>query len=178
MGGDSLVRLSNILDNINEWAGRIFSWLIVLLAIVIIIEFITRSLNAPRTWTYESCGFIFGAHFMLVAGYGLLYGSHVRIDLFTSRLSQKAQAFISVICYITMFFPFMLAWLYYGWGYFYSSWSTLEKSVVSVWGPTLYPIKFVIPLAAIFLILQGLSEVIKSIVTIRILSELSEEVFE
>jgi TRAP-type mannitol/chloroaromatic compound transport system permease small subunit len=114
---------------------------------------------------------------MLVAGYGLLYGSHVHIDLFTSRLSQKTQAVISIICYLILFFPFMLVWLYYGWGYFYSSWSTLEKSV-SFWGPTLYPIKFVIPLAAIFLILQGLSEVIKSIVTISILPELSDEVFE
>jgi len=177
MGGDFLVRLSNFLDNINEWAGRIFSWLIVPLTIVVIIEFITRSLNVPKIWTFESSSFIFGAHFMLVAGYGLLYGSHVRIDLFTSRLSQKAQAFISIICYLMVFFPFMLVWLYYGWGYFYSSWSTLEKSV-SFWGPILYPIKFVIPLAAIFLILQGLSEVIKSIVTISILSELSEEVFE
>jgi TRAP-type mannitol/chloroaromatic compound transport system permease small subunit len=114
---------------------------------------------------------------MLVAGYGLLYGSHVRIDLFTSRLSQKTQAVISIICYLIVFFPFMLVWLYYGWGYFYSSWSIVEKSW-SPWAPILYPIKFVIPLAAIFLILQGLSEVIKSIVTIRILSELSEEVFE
>jgi TRAP-type mannitol/chloroaromatic compound transport system permease small subunit len=177
MGGDFLVRLSNFLDNINEWTGRIFSWLIVPLAVVIIIEFITRALNVPKIWTFESSNFIFGAHFMLVAGYGLLYGSHVRIDLFTSRLSQKTQAVISIICYLILFFPFMLVWFYYGWGYFYSSWSTLEKSM-SFWGPTLYPIKFVIPLAAIFLILQGLSEVIKSIVTISILSELSEEVFE
>ncbi len=104
MGGDFLVRLSNFLDNINEWTGRIFSWLVVPLTIVIIIEFITRSLNVPRIWTFESISFIFGAHFMLVAGYGLLYGSHVRIDLFTSRLSQKAQAFISIICYITVVF--------------------------------------------------------------------------
>jgi TRAP-type mannitol/chloroaromatic compound transport system permease small subunit len=175
MGEDFLVRLSNFLDNINEWAGRIFSWLVVPLAVVIIIEFITRALNVPTIWTFESSNFIFGAHFMLVAGYGLLYGSHVRIDLFTSRLSQKTQAVISIICYLILFFPFMLVWLYYGWGYFYTSWSTLEKSVVSVWGPSLYPIKFVIPLSAIFLILQGFSEVIKSVVTINILSELSEE---
>jgi TRAP-type mannitol/chloroaromatic compound transport system permease small subunit len=175
MGGDFFVSLSNFFDNINEWSGRIFCWLVVPLTLIVIIEFITRTLNAPTSWTDESSRFIFGAHFMLVAGYGLLYGSHVRIDFFTSRLSQKTQAVLSIICYLILFFPFMLVWLYYGWGYFYTSWSTLEKSVVSVWGPSLYPIKFVIPLAAIFLILQGLSEVIKSIVTINILSELSEE---
>jgi TRAP-type mannitol/chloroaromatic compound transport system permease small subunit len=177
MGGDFLVKLSNLLDNVNEYTGRLFSWLVVPLLIIIIIEFVTRTLmNVPTTWTFEASNFVFGAHFMLLAGYGLLYGSHVRIDLFTSTLSQKAQAIISIICYLFLFFPFVLVWLYYGWGYFYSSWSTLETSI-SFWGPILYPIKFVIPVAAFFLLLQGISEVIKSIVTIRILSELSEEVF-
>jgi TRAP-type mannitol/chloroaromatic compound transport system permease small subunit len=177
MGGDFLVKFSNLLDNINEWTGRIFSWLVVPLMIIIIFEFITRTLNVPTNWTFEASNFVFGAHFMLVAGYGLLYGSHVRIDLFTSTLSQKAQAIISIICYLLLFFPFVLVWLYYGWGFFYSSWSVAEESL-SLWAPVLYPIKFVIPVAAFFLLLQGISEVIKAIVTIRILSELSEEVFE
>ncbi len=177
MGGDSLVKLSNFLDNINEWTGRIFSWLVIPLMVIIIFEFVTRTLmNVPANWTFEAGNFVFGAHFMLVAGFGLLYGSHVRIDLFTNILSQKAQAIISIICYLLLFFPFVLVWLYYGWAYFYSSWSIAEKSV-SFWGPILYPIKFVIPVAAFFLLLQGISEVIKSIVTIRILSEISEEVF-
>jgi TRAP-type mannitol/chloroaromatic compound transport system permease small subunit len=177
MGGEALVKISNFLDNIIEWSGRIFCWLVVPLTIIIIIEFVTRSLNTPKAWTDETSRFIFGAHFMLCAGYGLLYGSHVRIDLFISTLSQKAQAIISIICYLLLFFPFVSVWLYYGWSYFYTSWSVAETSI-SFWAPVLYPIKFVIPLAAFLLIIQGISEVIKSIATVRILSEISGEVFE
>ncbi len=173
--GDILVKISNLLDNISEWSGRIFCWLVVPLAIIIIIEFVTRSLNMARIWTDEASSFVFGAHFMLCAAYGLLYGSHVRIDLFVSTLSQKAQAIISIICYLLLFFPFVTVWLYYGWGYFYNSWLASETSI-SFWGPVLYPIKFVIPLSGLLLMLQGISEVIKSIVTISILSEISEEV--
>ena len=177
MVGDFFVSLSNFFDNINEWSGRIFCWFVVPLTLIVIIEFITRTLNLPTSWTDESSRFVFGAHFMLVAGYGLLYGSHVRIDFFTNRFSQKTQAIISIICYLFLFFPFMFVWFYYGWSYFYSSWSVVEKAS-SMWAPTLYPIKFVIPLAAFFLIVQGLSEVIKSIVTIRILSIVAKEVPE
>ncbi len=147
MVADFLVKISNFLDNISEWSGRIFCWLVVPLTVAIIIEFITRSLNVARIWTDEASLFIFGAHFMLCAAYGLLYSSHVRIDLFTSTLSQKTQAVISIICYLLLFFPFMFVWLYYGWSYFYSSWSVAEKSW-SLWAPLLYPIKFVLPLTA------------------------------
>src|SRR4030042_2295347 len=129
MGGDFLVKISNFLDNISEWSGRIFCLLVIPLTMIIIIEFVTRSLNAPRIWTDEASSFVFGAHFMLCAAYGLLYGSHVRIDLFTSTLSQKAQAIISIICYLFLFFPFVLVWLYYGWGFFFFSWSVAEESL-------------------------------------------------
>ena len=37
-----------------------------------------------------------------------------------------------------------------------------EKSW-SIWGPPLYPIKTVIPIAAVMLLLQGISEVIKTV---------------
>ena len=175
MGGEALVKLSNFLDNIIEWSGRIFCWLVVPLTIIIFIEFVTRSLDMTPVWVDESSRFIFGAHFMLCAAYGLLYGSHVRIDFFVGILSQKAQAIISIICYLLLFFPFVAVWLYYGWGYFYTSWLVSETSV-SFWAPLLYPIKFVLPLTAFLLILQGISEVIKSIVTVVILSGISEEV--
>ena len=175
MVADFLVKISNFLDNISEWSGRIFCWLVVPLTVAIIIEFITRSLNVARIWTDEASLLKLSANFMLCAAYGLLYSSHVRIDLFTSTLSQKTQAVISIICYLLLFFPFMFVWLYYGWSYFYSSWSVAEKSW-SLWAPLLYPIKFVLPLTAFLLILQGISEVIKSIVTVVILSGISEEV--
>ena len=173
MENDFWISTTNFLDNINEWAGRIFSWLIVILTLVMVIEVFMRYMGMPTTWGFESIKFLFGAHFMLVAGYGLLYGSHVRIDLLTSRMSKTTECIISLICYLFLFFPFIIVWLYFGWGYFQTSWSLSEKSW-STWGPPLYPIKFVIPLTALFLLIQGLSEVIKNIAMIRILA-LSDE---
>jgi TRAP-type mannitol/chloroaromatic compound transport system permease small subunit len=175
MENDFLISTTNFLDNVNEWVGKIFSWLIVILTLVMVIEVFMRYMGTPTTWGFESIKFLFGAHFMLVAGYGLLYGSHVRIDLLTSRMSKTTECIVSLICYLCLFFPFVLVWLYFGWGYFQTSWSISEKSW-STWGPPLYPIKFVIPLTALFLLIQGLSEIIKTIAMIRILALSDTEV--
>lgn len=168
MKNDIWIATTNFLDNINEWAGKIFSWLIVVLTLVMVADVFLKKIGMPTSWGFESVKFIFGAHFMLVAGYGLLYGSHVRIDLLTSRLPKLTESIISLICYLCLFFPFLIVWFYFGWGYFYNSWSIGEKSW-SAWGPPLYPIKYVIPVAATFLIIQAISEVIKLLVMIRIL---------
>jgi TRAP-type mannitol/chloroaromatic compound transport system permease small subunit len=173
MENDFWISTANFLDNINEWAGKVFSWLIVILTLVMVIEVFMRYRGMPTAWGFESIKFLFGAHFMLVAGYGLLHGSHVRIDILTSRMSKTTECIISLICYLFLFFPFVLVWLYFGWGYFQTSWSLGEKSW-STWGPPLYPVKFVLPLTALFLLIQGLSEVIKNIALIRILA-LSDE---
>ncbi len=97
-----------------------------------------------------------------MAAYGLLYKSHVTIDLVSGRFSRKTQAILSLICYACMYFPFIAVFIYYGFSYSLNSWSMLENSW-SVWGPPLYPIKTVIPLTAVMLLLQGISEVIKAI---------------
>jgi TRAP-type mannitol/chloroaromatic compound transport system permease small subunit len=170
-----LITTSNFLDNINEWVGKLFSWLVFLLTIVMFIEVLMRYIGMPTTWGFETIKFLFGAHFMLVAGYGLLYGSHVRIDLVSSRMPKITELIISLICYLCLFMPFLFVWLYFGWDYFLNSWTISEKSW-SAWGPPLYPIKLVIPLTALFLIIQGLSEIIKTIVMIRMLSLSDREV--
>ena len=154
--------LSKRIDAFSRWTGIVCSYLMVPLTLLVVYEVITRSFQHPTVWTFEMSNFFYGAHFMLVAAYGLLYKSHVTIDLVTSRFSQKTQAVLSLICYLFMYFPFIAVWLYFGFSYSLNSGSMMETSW-SIWGPPLYPIKTVIPLTAVMLLLQGISEVIKTV---------------
>ncbi len=157
-----LLGISKKIDTLSMWSGKVFSYLLIPLTLLVVYEVSTRYLQRPTIWTFEMCNFIYAAHFMLVAAYGLLMRSHVSIDLITSRFSPRVNAVLSLFCYACMFFPFIAIFTYYGIDYAYYSWSQLENSW-SVWGPPLYPIKTVIPLTAIMLLLQGISEVIKNI---------------
>lgn len=159
---NALLAISRWVDTFSKWTGVIFSYLLVPLTVLVVYEVITRQFERPTIWTFEAVSFLYGAHFMLVAAYGLLMKSHVSIDLVSSRFSTKTNAVLSLICYVCMFFPFVIIFIYHGVDYAYYSWLYLEKSW-SAWGPPLYYIKTVIPITAVMLLLQGISEVIKNI---------------
>lgn len=167
MGKDKWIALSKKLDKISEWTGMIFSYLVLPLTALIVFEVITRRFfNAPTIWTFELSNFLFGAHFMLVAAYGLLYKAHVSINLVSMRFSQRNQEKLQLFCYFTMFFPFVLTILYHGIIFAADAWAMKETSW-SVWGPPIYPIKTVIPVTAFLLLLQGISDVIKRIIYLK-----------
>ncbi len=159
---NALLNISKLIDRFSTRVGIIFSYLLIPLTLFVVYEVITRTLGSPTVWTFETSNMMYGAHFMLVAAYGLLMKSHVCIDLVSSKYSRKTNAIFSLICYIILYLPFIAVWLYYGIGSAYDSWSQLENSW-SAWGPPLYPIKTVIPLTAFMLLLQGISEMIKDI---------------
>lgn len=159
---NTLLGLSNKIDALSTWTGKVFSYLLIPLTVCVVFEVVTRYLGSPTIWTFETSNFFYGAHFMLVAAYGLLMKSHVSIDLISTKFSAKTQAIVSLFCYATMYLPFIAIFTYFGFAYAYNSWGMLENSWSS-WGPPLYPIKTVIPVTAVLLLLQGFSEVIKTI---------------
>lgn len=158
----ALLSISKKIDTLNMWTGKVFSYFLIPLTLFVVFEVVTRSFDKPTIWTFEISNMMYASHFMLVAAYGLLMKSHVSIDLVSSNFSKKTNAVVSLVCYACMFFPFLAVFTYYGIDYAYTSWSQLESSW-SAWGPPLYPIKTVIPVTAILLVLQGISEVIKHI---------------
>jgi len=155
------------IDGISDWTGRVFCWLVIPLTVLIVYEVFTRRvLGAPTIWTFELSNFLYGAHFMLVAGYGLLHKSHVCIDLFVMRGSKRTAQILDLLCYFVLFFPFIIMILYHGIDFAKDSWATLETSW-STWAPPLSPIKTVIPVTAFLLLLQGISEVIKKVIFLK-----------
>lgn len=154
------------IDLLTEWSGKIFSWFVVPLTCLIVFEVISRAMNVPTTWSFELSIFLFGAHFMLVAAYGLKHSSHVSIDLIVKGFSPRTRAIIAIFNYVVLFFPFMFVIFGYGVVYAIESWSMWERSW-STWSPPLYPIKTVIPLTALMLIIQGFAEFIKIISSLK-----------
>lgn len=163
---ETLRRITRIIDSISDWVGRIGSWSVIVLMLLVVFEVISRRLfNSPTIWTFETITMIFGFHFMIVAAYALLHKSIVSVDLLYQRLSPKKQAILDLITYAVFFFPFVLGLFYIGIVYAATSWASREVSS-SLFAPPLYPIKTVIPVVFALLALQGISEVLKRIITL------------
>jgi TRAP-type mannitol/chloroaromatic compound transport system permease small subunit len=100
---------------------------------------------------------------MLGAAYCLYKGGHIRTDVFYEKFSVRWQGWVDAALYIFFFFPGMILFFWFGSIEALHSWSILEESVVSPWRPPLYPFKTVIPVAAAILMIQGVSELLKSL---------------
>jgi len=165
-----LKKIGKTIDSLNNYTGIVFGTIIVLLVILTVMEVILRKFfNSPTNWSFEVLKQLFALYFMLTAAYGLSKGSHISVDLFTRLLSEKNQAILSIVSYMIFFFPFCLICAWFGYEYAATSWAMSEHSW-SNFAPPLYPIKSAIFVTFVLLILQGISEVIKNIFTIKGLS--------
>jgi len=164
---ESLRSIAKCIDWISEWSGRLFSWLIVPLVLLTVMEVILRRfLSAPTIWSFEVLKQIYGAHFMLVAAYGLLYGSHVSVDVFTHLLNPKQRAALDIVSYLIFFFPFCTVCIWQGVIFAATSWAMQERTW-SVFSPVIYPIKTVILVTFVLLAVQGIAEFFKKIFILK-----------
>jgi TRAP-type mannitol/chloroaromatic compound transport system permease small subunit len=154
-------KFTRICDSISEWTGRGAGWLIWPVMVLCVYEVITRRFfGSPHIWTYDVTDTFYGAHFMLLAAYTLLYRGHVSIDIVVVRFSPRTQLILSVMNYLVFFFPFILVILYVGLDSAVDSWKFWEKTSIGL--PLIYPIMKTLPPGTAFLLLiQGLSEFAK-----------------
>jgi len=160
-----LTTILNLVDNMNDWIGRILSYGVFMMFILVLTEVIRRYFfNAPTVWGNELTQLIFGVYVILSGGYILRWGGHVNVDIFYAQLSDRWKAILDIIT-SSIFFLFCIMLLIYGGSLAWESLSTFEHSQ-SAWNPPLYPFKLAIPLAALLLLLQGLAKLIRDILTL------------
>lgn len=152
-----LRKVLNFIDTITKFTGKIFSWTVVVITLLVVLEIILRRFfNRPTIWNFEVVIQLYALHFMMLASYTLLHRSHVAVDIIYEKLNPKLKALLGITCYLIFFFPFLSIVLYEGIKYAANSWVILERSQ-TVFAPPLYPIKSIIPIMAALLLIQGLA---------------------
>jgi TRAP-type mannitol/chloroaromatic compound transport system permease small subunit len=150
-------------DRASTWIGQFFSWLIVLLTLLITAEVFSRYvLNNPHDWALNVQIMLYGTLFMMAGAYTLAKNGHVRGDVLYSFFEPRTQATIDLALYIIFFLPGIVALTWSGWTYANESLAIREQTFSATALP-LYPFKFVIPLAGGMLLLQGIVEIVRCI---------------
>lgn len=152
-----------LIDGVNEIVGRIVSFVAVIFAGVIIYDVIMRyGFNSPTPWGFDLTKMLFGFYFVLLGGYALRHGSHVRVDLVLETLGPKMKRVVDGLGYIIFFFPF--AWIFAtrSWEFALRSLAQNEKTYGAIQLPV-YPVKIAMAVAACLLLAQGVAELLKII---------------
>ena len=156
------------IDGFSTWVGKIASWLIIGLMVVVCVEVFKRYfLNAPTAWIFDAENMLYGTFFMLAGAYTLAQNAHVRGDFLYSSMRPRMQAWLDFMLYLIFFVPGIAALIYAGYHYAGDSWRILEHSTVTADGPPVYYFKTVIPVAGALVMLQGIAEIVRCVVCIR-----------
>ena len=110
---------------------------------------------------------MYGAILMMSGAYCLAEEAHVRGDVIYRLFSERKQAWIDLVLYFIFFFPGVIALAFYGFEYAALAWKIKETSWSSPAQIQIYMVKSMIPAAGVLLIIQGLSEVCRSIICIK-----------
>ena len=80
---------------------------------------------------------------------------------------RRIRASILAWLYVILFFPGMAFFFWISFEYSWDAWSSWERSMDTAWMAPLAPARTAMPLGALFLILQGVSELLKCLYAIQ-----------
>ena len=155
-------------DRISLWIGKTFAWLILpLIAVVTYDITATKFFGSPTRWVFDVSVILYGTLFMMGGAYALSRNAHVRGDVFYRRWPVRVQAAVDLTLYLLFFFPGIIALVSAGTQWAALSWQIRELSSQSPIQTPIYPFKTIIPLAAFFLLVQGVVETLRAITALR-----------
>ena len=151
------------IDKFSKRVGSVVCWILMPLIFAMTYEVLARKLFlAPTIWAYDISRFLYGALFMLGAGYALSKGVHIRADFLYRNFKIKNQGLIDFWLYLLFYFPGLIVFFYMTFGFVVESIQRGERGMDTTWMPYMWPIKTCLLIGIIFLLIQGFSELLKS----------------
>jgi TRAP-type mannitol/chloroaromatic compound transport system permease small subunit len=162
------IRLVRSIDKFTDTTGTWVAWLNVPLVLAVAYEVLARYLfNSPTIWSFDVTYMLYGTIFMLGSAYALHKGAHIRTDFFFEKWSIRTKGMIDSIAFIVFFFPSIFVFLLVSGAEGWYAFEIGETSEQTPWRPILWPFKMVVPLTCLLLLIQGVSETIKSVYAAR-----------
>jgi TRAP-type mannitol/chloroaromatic compound transport system permease small subunit len=157
------IRLVRVIDKITDATGVWVAWLNLPLVAAVAWEVISRyAFNKPTIWSYDVTYMLYSAIFMLGCAYALHKGAHIRTDFFYEKWSDRTRGVVDSVSYIVFFFPSIIMLMVASWSEAWYAYVINETSEQTNWRPILWPFKALVPLTCAMMLLQGISELIKS----------------
>ena len=151
------------IDKFSLYIGRVVCWLLLPMCLAMVYEVIARKyFLSPTMWAYDISRMFYGALFMLGAGYALSRGVHIRADFLYRNWSPRMQGMVDLVLYLLFYFPGLLVFMWTSMDYAWVAIERGERGMDTAWMPYMGPVKSVLPVGALLLLIQGVSETLKS----------------
>ncbi len=135
---------------------------VALIFLQLIVVLLRYAFGLSFTWLSEAIMYAFAAMFMLGAAGALRDDAHVRIDILRPRFGENGRNWIELAGAYLFLFPICMRIITTSEAGLARSWLLLEGSRESDGLPIFYLFKTLVPVFAVLLMAQGLSESLKA----------------
>jgi TRAP-type mannitol/chloroaromatic compound transport system permease small subunit len=145
-------------DRLNDFVGRGVAWLtLAMVAITFLVVVLRYVFSLGWVWMQESYVWLHGIVFMVGAGYTLLHGGHVRVDVIYRGAGHRYKAWVDLLGSLILLLPMVVLVFHASWDYVLTSWMKLEESREAGGLPALFILKSMLWAFCVLVGLQGLS---------------------
>ena len=163
---------------IDKWTlrtGHAVAWLlVVMVATQSLIVILRYGFEIGSIALQESVTYLHAACFMLGIAYTVNINGHVRVDIFYRQFSPRKKAAVNLFGAIVFLLPLCVFIFITSYQYVLQAWQFKEHSSDTGGLPIVYLLKTLIPLLAAGLLLQSISEIAKSTLTLVGFSQYSQ----
>lgn len=144
--GKIVKKIFYVIDIINEYIGIATSSLITVLAALVVFDVVVRMMKRPTIWGLELSCILLTFITFLGAGYCMLHGGHVKVDILYNRFSARRKAIADVLTYPFIIATCVVIFIYGG----EVAWESLieGKKSTSAWEPYLWVSQITVPIGA------------------------------
>lgn len=151
-------------DWLNEHVGTGISWLTSVLVVVVCYDVFTRYLLKNSLVAVQELEWhLFAIIFLIGAAYSLKHDKHVRVDVFYSRFSPRAQAWVNLIGSIVFLIPFCLMVIWSSQNFVANAFRIGETSPDPGGLPARWVLKAAIPAGFVLILIQGIALAFRSL---------------
>jgi TRAP-type mannitol/chloroaromatic compound transport system permease small subunit len=163
----SLLAISRGIDWFNTQLAVIANWLVLLAALISAGNAASRYVfsESSNAWL-EIQWYMFAGMVLLGGPYTLKMNEHVRVDLVYGLVSERTRIWIDIVGGFLFLLPICVILTYFTWPWFVDSWIINEQSS-NAGGLVRWPVKLLMPIGFCLMAVQGVSELIKRIVSCR-----------
>ena len=156
--------VSDILEGIVEFFGKLFAWIWVPLILLVVGNVILRYVVGKNFIALEELQWhLFAMGFMIALSYCYLHDGHVRVDVFAEHFRPKTRAAIEVFFTLVFFLPFCYFILQYAWPFVARSYNINEISAAPGGLPMRWIIKSFIISAFVLLVMAAVARLLRAL---------------
>jgi TRAP-type mannitol/chloroaromatic compound transport system permease small subunit len=161
-------KFCDALDGLIRRIGHVVCWANGILIFVIILQVILRyGFGHGLVILEELQWHLYALGIMIGASYAMMVNSHIRVDIFHMRFSERTQAIWEIFGIVFLLLPFVFIVFHQSLPFLYDSWRVGERSDAPMGLPCRWLIKGVIPFSFALLAIAAVSRLIKMIASFR-----------